>query len=136
MIMVHKIFDLNKGIIPVPHIELIKDYQEAFHYYGVKKTKQENNGTQIELNKKILNLAQKYHIEMIVGLDSHYILPEESIERDYVLESKDIHYENEDGWYMDYPDDNTVIERFLEQGVFTREQIIKAMNNTDICLMG
>ena len=50
---------LNKGIIPVPHIELIKDYQEAFHYYGVKKTKQENNGTQIELNKNNKNKLNK-----------------------------------------------------------------------------
>lgn len=93
-----------------------------------------NTEQQIALNKKILALAQKTNTEMIVGLDSHYIYPEQAKERQYLLESKDVFYEDEEGWYMDYPDDNTVIERFLEQGVFTREQIIKAMNNTDICL--
>ena len=93
-----------------------------------------NTKEQIELNKKILELSSKYNIEMIVGLDSHYIYPENAMERDYVLESKDIHYENENGWYMDYPDDKTVFRRFKDQHIFTDEQIQRAMDNTDICL--
>lgn len=93
-----------------------------------------NTEQQIELNKRILNLANKYQIEMIVGLDSHYIYPNEAIERQYVLESKNIHYEDEDGWFMDYPDDETVMNRFLVQNVFSKEQIQRAMDNTDICL--
>ena len=35
---------------------------------------------------------------------------------------------------MDYPSDDEVINRFLEQGVFSEEEIRKAMDNTDICL--
>ena len=38
------------------------------------------------------------------------------------------------GWYMDYPDDDTTMQRFLEQGVFTKGQIQKAMDNTDLLL--
>jgi len=114
--------------------DIVLQLHEYFKDNFMLEIQYHNTQQQIELNKKILNFAQKYHIEMIVGLDSHYILPEESIERDYVLESKDIHYENEDGWYMDYPDDSTIMERFLEQNIFTKEQIQKAMDNTDICL--
>lgn len=35
---------------------------------------------------------------------------------------------------MDYPDDETTMQRFLNQGVFSREQIQKAMDNTDLLL--
>ncbi len=94
-----------------------------------------NTLSQITLNKEILRLSQETNTEMIVGLDSHYIYPEQAQERQWLLESKGVFYEDEQGWYMDYPDDDTIINRFLEQGVFTKEQIQKAMDNTDICLM-
>lgn len=93
-----------------------------------------NTEPQINLNKRILALSEKYGIEMIVGMDSHYIYPEQSKERDYILAAKNVHYDDEQGWYMDYPDDDTTMQRFLTQGVFTKEQIQKAMDNTDLLL--
>lgn len=89
---------------------------------------------QIKLNKRILALSEKYNIEMIVGMDSHYIYPDQSKERDYILAAKNVHYEDEEGWYMDYPDDETTMNRFLKQNVFTKDQIQKAMDNTDLLL--
>lgn len=89
---------------------------------------------QAKLNQRILALSEKYGIEMIVGMDSHYIYPEQSKERDYILAAKNIHYEDEDGWFMDYPDDETTMNRFLKQGVFTKNQIQRAMDNTDLLL--
>lgn len=89
---------------------------------------------QAKLNQRILALSKKYGIEMIVGMDSHYIYPEQSKERDYILAAKNIHYEDEDGWFMDYPDDETTMNRFLKQGVFTKDQIQRAMDNTDLLL--
>lgn len=89
---------------------------------------------QAKLNQRILALSEKYGIEMIVGMDSHYIYPEQSKERDYILVAKNIHYEDEDGWFMDYPDDETTMNRFLKQGVFTKDQIQRAMDNTDLLL--
>lgn len=93
-----------------------------------------NTDPQINLNKRILALSEKYGIEMIVGMDSHYIYPEQSKERDYILAAKNVHYDDEQGWYMDYPDDDTTMQRFLEQGVFTKGQIQKVMDNTDLLL--
>lgn len=89
---------------------------------------------QREISRRILSLSQKYGIEMIVGLDSHYIYPEQAQEREYILEAKDVHYKDEEGWYMDYPDDEEVMRRFMKQGVFTKEQVQRAMDNTDISL--
>ena len=89
---------------------------------------------QREISRRILSLSKRYGIEMIVGLDSHYIYPEQAQEREYILEAKDVHYKDEEGWYMDYPDDEEVMRRFMKQGVFTKEQVQRAMDNTDISL--
>ena len=93
-----------------------------------------NTESQIALNKRILELSEKNGIEMIAGMDSHYIYQEEKVERDFMLASNPLRNEDEEGWYMDYPDDETTMQRFLMQDVFTREQIQKAMNNTDLLL--
>lgn len=90
--------------------------------------------SQIKLNKRILALSEKYDIEMIVGMDSHYIYPDQSKERNYILAAKNVHYDDEEGWFMDYPDDETTMNRFLKQGVFTKDQIQRAMDNTDLLL--
>ena len=93
-----------------------------------------NTDSQKRLNRKIQELSKKYGIEMIVGLDSHYIYPEQADERQYILEAKKVEYEDEDGWYMDYPSDEEVLRRFLDQGVFSREEVQRAMDNTDVVL--
>lgn len=85
-------------------------------------------------SRHLLDLSERYGIPMIAGLDSHYIYPEESKLRDYILEAKNVHYEDEEGWYMDYPDDEEIKRRFLEQSVLSESQIQQAMDNTDIAL--
>lgn len=89
---------------------------------------------QLELNHHIKDLSDNYNIPMIVGLDSHYIYPSQSEERDELLKSKGIFYEDEVGWFMDYPDEETVVERFLEQGVFNKSEIEKAIKATNVLL--
>jgi DNA polymerase III alpha subunit len=89
---------------------------------------------QRDINRHIKELSERHGIEMIAGLDSHFIHPAESVERDEFLASRGIRYDDEANWYMDYPDDAEVTRRFLEQGVFTRDEIDKAMANTDIVL--
>lgn len=85
---------------------------------------------QRDLHKRILKLSNDHNIELIAGCDSHYIYPEQSKDRDNVLEAKGIVYENEEGWFMDYPDGETLRKRFVDQGVLTESQIDKAIKNT------
>lgn len=91
-----------------------------------------NTDKQKQLNARILKLSKKYGIQMIVGLDSHYIYPEQAVERDELLAASGTHYDDENGWYMDYPDDDTVRQRFAEQGVIPADEVEKAMRNTDL----
>lgn len=119
-------YSMDENIIKTLHDHFQENFMLEIQYHDTEQQK--------EWNKFLLNMSEKYGIQLIVGLDSHYIYEEDSQERDYVLAAKNIHYEDEDGWYMDYPDDKTVMNRFLKQGVFTKEQIQQAMDNTDVCL--
>lgn len=120
------------------HYDDIEDILVQLHNHFKKnlflEIQYHNTEPQIKLNKRILALSEKYGIEMIVGMDSHYIYPDQSKERDYILAAKNVHYDDEEGWFMDYPDDETTMNRFLKQGVFTRDQIQRAMDNTDLLL--
>lgn len=115
--------------------EIVRRLHDYFKENFMLEIQNHNTSRQIILNKHIKELSEKYNIPMIVGLDSHYIYPEQSVERDDILAGRNIQYDdNEIGWYMDYPDDDTVRQRFAEQGVFDAETVQKAMDNTDILL--
>lgn len=87
---------------------------------------------QKELNKKIIRITKENDIQIICGLDSHYISEENSVKRDQILKYKNITYPEETGWYMDYPDTKTVIKRFKKQGILTDEEILIAIMNTNV----
>lgn len=91
-----------------------------------------NTEKQKRLNERILSLAKKHNIQIICGLDSHYVKDENSVKRDQILKYKDISYPDEYGWYMDYPDTKTVICRLKEQGVLSDEEIMRSIMNTNV----
>lgn len=93
-----------------------------------------NTPNQKELNKHILDLHYKYNIPLIAGLDSHVIKPEQMQDREYLLLSNHIKYEDEEGWYMDIPTVDELVRRFEEQGVLSIEEINEAIENTNVCL--
>ncbi len=111
-------------------VKLYNHFKENF----MLEVQYHHTPSQKALNARILNLSDKYGIDIIMGCDSHYIFPNQAQGRLDVLEAKGIRYEEEDGWFMDYPDGDTAIYRFLQQNILTEEQIHRAMNNTNIFL--
>lgn len=85
---------------------------------------------QANYNKMILYYHEKYNIPLIHANDSHYIKPEDSKYRNMFLKAKGINYPEEDEFILDYPDSDTIIERYKKQGVLNAEQIEEALNNT------
>lgn len=87
---------------------------------------------QKKLNEKILKLAEKNDIQIIAGLDSHYISDVGQVKRDQILKYKKVSYPEETGWFMDYPDTDTIINRFKKQGILNEEQILTSIMNTNV----
>lgn len=112
---------LNDFLIPV-HNHFGKNF-----YLEVQN---HNELVQIEHNKKLLAVRKKYGIQLIHANDSHYIKPEDAKYRDLFLNAKGMHYEDESNFILDYPDGDTVVERYHIQGVLNDEQIKEALENT------
>lgn len=89
---------------------------------------------QKEVNKFLLGCKAKYGIPIIMGTDSHYILPEDSKERNNVLHAKNIYYENEEGCILDYPTTKDAITRFEDQQILSDKEIKEAIDNTHVFL--
>lgn len=81
-------------------------------------------------NMRILQLKNRYNLQLIHANDSHYIYPHDAKFRDLFLRAKGIYYDEESGFELDYPDAETILERYSRQGVLTREQAMEALNNT------
>lgn len=110
--------------------KIVKDLSGYFGSNFMLEVQAHHTEPQKQLHKRILELSKLCNIELIAGCDSHYIYPEQAKDRDAVLEAKGIRYDNEDGWFMDYPDGDTLKKRFEEQGVLSETQIDTAIKNT------
>lgn len=95
-----------------------------------------NTPEQKLLNRKIYEMSQKYGIQTILGLDTHYISKEDCIKRDNLLTRKGLHYDGEEGWYMDFPNGKEEYRRMMEQEVLPSEEVIYSMMNTHVFVDG
>lgn len=92
-----------------------------------------NTNKQKKLNAHLLEFAKENNLQLICGLDSHYVLEENRAKREWIQKYKHIEYnDDEDSWYMDYPDTAEVIRRFEQQGVLSESEILEAILNTNI----
>lgn len=90
--------------------------------------------TQADLNRHILELSSQLNVPIIAGCDSHVIFESQMKDRDDLLESAHITYEDEDGWFMDFPTYDVLFSRFQQQGVLSDEQIKQAIDNTNVLM--
>ena len=90
------------------------------------------NHKQADFTKKLVEYNDKYDVPFILGVDTHYIKEEDDVMRDIYLKSRKINYPKEEGFFMDYPETSTIIERFKKQGVLSDEQLVEAFNNTHV----
>ena len=111
--------------------DIVRHLAESFpHFY--LEVQAHNTPAQKELNRRIIQISEELLVPIIAGCDSHVITESQMLDRDELLKSGNIHYEDEDGWYMDYPTYDVLFERFKQQGVLTDEQIKASINNTNV----
>ena len=111
--------------------DIVRHLAESFpHFY--LEVQAHDTPAQKELNRRIIQISEGLNIPIIAGCDSHVITESQMLDRDELLKSGNIHYEDEDGWYMDYPTYDVLFNRFKKQGVLTDEQIKAAINNTNV----
>ena len=110
-----------------------KFFEPVYKHFGKNfylETQAHIHPRQIEYNKKIIQLHRELGIPIIHANDSHYIKPEDAKYRDLFLKAKGIEYAEEEGFVLDYPDSDTILYRYKEQGILTEEEAIEALQNT------
>lgn len=117
-------------------------YEDEYAHHFVKRGKEyfgdnfflevqpHTNKKQQDFHEKLLSLQKQYDIKMILGVDTHYIYEKDAPLRDIYLRSRDIEYPEEDGFIMDYPTVDTLIDRFSNQEVLEPKHVVEAMNST------
>lgn len=93
-----------------------------------------NHPLQREINTECLRLSKKHNLKLIAANDSHYIYPEQAKDRLEYLKGKGVNYGEEDSFILDYPDYDTMLERFEIQGILTDKAAKEAIDNTRIFL--
>ena len=114
--------------------EITARFAEHFGDNFYLEVQYHNTESQINLNKHILELRKKLGVKLIMGCDSHYIYPSQEQDRVDFVNSKGITYPEEEGWFLDYPDGDTAYQRFANQCVLSHDEILEAINNTNVFL--
>jgi DNA polymerase III alpha subunit len=112
--------------------DILKTLHDHFQDNFFLEVQYHHVSSQMELNKRILELSNKYKIKIIAGMDSHMISLDQKKERDDYLLSRGIQYPDEENWFLDFPSYETAYQRFQEQDVLSNQQIEEALNNTNI----
>lgn len=123
------------GILKDNTLTLFKELHKIFGNNLFLEVQPHQAQEQIELNKLAKTLGKEYGLKLIGANDSHYIYPQESKLRDNLLEVKRIVYSedaDESQFYMDYPDKKTMFNRFMEQNIWTENEVMSLIDNTNI----
>ena len=124
------------GCLKEPTLILVKELYKHFKDNFFLEVAYHKSQRQIELNKLAKKISEQVGIKLIAGNDSHYIYPEQKILRDELLASRRIVYADEEDdetqFYMDYPDYETMFNRFKEQGIWGDDEIYDFIDRTNI----
>ncbi len=115
-------------------INVFKDLHKIFGDNFYIEVMAHNTPQQIEFNKRAQILSERTGIKLIGATDSHMIRQDQKEERnDLIIVKRGKGYEDEDesGWYLDYPDYDTLVNRFMEQGIWDKEKVEEMLDRTN-----
>ena len=87
---------------------------------------------QLEYNKKLFKLSKEYNIKLVATNDVHYLDNEFKKGRSLLQKSKNIHFENEDNWDLEFKSYNNFVKAFELQNSLPRDIYLEAIENTNL----
>lgn len=110
--------------------KLIQELHDYFGNHFFLEVQNHDTEGQKNVNRTVIELSKKYSIKIIHANDSHYIREDDSKYRDLFLNAKGLKYNDEENFILDYPDSETIIQRYEKQGVLNKNLIKEALENT------
>lgn len=110
--------------------KIIQELHEYFKDHFFLEVQNHNEEKQKRINKLAIKYRDKFGIKLIHANDSHYIYPKDLYYRDMYLKGKGINYPDESTFILDYPSEDVIIERYIEQGVLSNDLIKESLDST------
>lgn len=85
---------------------------------------------QIEYNHKLIKLSQRYDIPLLATTDTHSLNANHAKGRQILQLAKNIHFDNEDGWDLEFKTYDQLCGAFEEQNI-PRAIYLEAIENTN-----
>lgn len=82
-------------------------------------------------NQRLYDLSRQYDIDLVACTDTHSLNEEHARGRKILQISKDIRFEDEDGWDMTFKSYEELCNAFEKQGALPKEVYLKAIENTN-----
>ncbi len=86
---------------------------------------------QINYNKKLAYLSQKYGIELVAGTDTHALNDDYMDGRRILQKSKNIHFQNEDDWDLVFKSYDELVVAYRKQNALDETIYLRAIENTN-----
>lgn len=90
-----------------------------------------NTDTQKEYNKWLIDLHNKYGIELITGTDTHSLDAEHAEARELLQHAKNVYFDGEDGFDLTFKTYDELVAAYKVQGVVPEELLFDAIENTN-----
>lgn len=91
-----------------------------------------NVSDQIIYNKKLYELSKKYGIRLVVGTDTHSLNEQHAEGRRILQRSKNIFFEDEEGWDLTFKSYNELCDAYKKQCSLPEEVYLEAIENTNV----
>lgn len=85
---------------------------------------------QIKYNHKLIKLSQRYDIPLLATTDTHSLNADHAKGRQILQLAKNIHFDNEDGWDLEFKTYDQLCEAFEKQNI-PRTIYLEAIENTN-----
>jgi len=107
-------------------------YEKMVMKYDFLEIQPHNQKDQIEFNRKLLELSQKYNKPLIAGTDTHSSSKYKAECRDVLLSSKHKSYGDEDAFDLSYKTYDELVDMFRIQDAIPEEKYMEAIQNTNV----
>ena len=121
-ILVHADNDIRKLFVKFLTENSDRCYLEIQHH---------NVEEQIKYNKYLYKLSQKYNIPLIAMTDTHALNEEHLLGRSILQQSKNIHFDNEDGWDLTFKTYDELVDAYKKQNSLPTDVVLEAIENTN-----
>ena len=87
---------------------------------------------QKDYNKALYALSQSTGLPLIAGTDTHALNEEHMRGRSILQKSKNIHFDNEDGWDLSFKTYDELVAAYKKQNALPMDVVKEAINNTNV----